>query len=92
MLTEAERLAGDAGVVNACWVQMRAEELPAGLGQFRVVTFAASFHWMDRPKVARVVRTMLDAGGAAVQIDVPGYRCDALAHVAEVGPSVSVSA
>jgi SAM-dependent methyltransferase len=82
MLTEAERLAGDAGVVNARWVQMRAEDLPAGLGQFRLVTFAASFHWMDRPKVARVVRTMLDARGAAVQIDAPGYRCDALADAA----------
>src|SRR3954447_11747159 len=47
MLTEAERLADRAGVTNARWVCMRAEELPATLGRFRVVTFAASFHWLD---------------------------------------------
>ncbi len=82
MLVEAERLADDAGVVDAQWVQMRAEDLPGGLGRFRVVAFAASFHWMDRPKVARVVRTMLHPGGAAVQIDAPAYRCDALADAA----------
>ena len=82
MLIEAERLATEANVVNARWVQMRAEDLPAGLGQFRVVTFAASFHWMDRPKVARAVRTLLDPEGVAVQIDAPANRCDALADAA----------
>ena len=34
----------------------------AGLGSFRIVTFAASFHWMDRPRVASAVATMLDPG------------------------------
>ena len=29
-------------------------DLSAGLGSFRAVTFAASFHWMDRPRVALV--------------------------------------
>ena len=40
MLLEAERLAAQRGVRNARWVQMRAESLPGGLGQFRVITFA----------------------------------------------------
>jgi SAM-dependent methyltransferase len=66
MLEEARRL----GVPNATWVQARAEELPLDLGSFRVVTFAASFHWMDRPLVARTVKGMLEAGGAAVQVDL----------------------
>jgi SAM-dependent methyltransferase len=67
MLDEARRL----DVPNATWVLARAEELPLGLGSFRVVTFAASFHWMDRPLVARTVKDMLDAGvGAAVQVDL----------------------
>jgi hypothetical protein len=70
---------GQAGVRNATWVHERAEALPAGLGSFRVVTFAASFHWMDRPRVASVVATMLDPGGAAVQVDAPGYRIEELA-------------
>jgi hypothetical protein len=33
---------------------------------------------MDRPRVARAVRTMLTSGGAVVQVDAPGYRADAL--------------
>ena len=69
MLAEAERLATDQEVANATWVRLRAEELPAGLGRFRVVTFAQSFHWMDRPRVAGVVRTMLEPDGAVVHVD-----------------------
>jgi SAM-dependent methyltransferase len=73
MIAEAERRAAEEHVANARFVCERAEALPAGLGRFRVVTFAASFHWMDRPRVAAAVRTMLEPGGAAVQIDAPGY-------------------
>jgi SAM-dependent methyltransferase len=69
MLAEAERLANDQEVANATWVRLRAEELPAGLGRFRVVTFAQSFHWMDRPRVAGVVRTMLEPDGVVVHVD-----------------------
>jgi SAM-dependent methyltransferase len=78
MLVEAARLADERGVRNAAWVQMRAEELPAGLGIFRLVTFAASFHWMDRPRVAAAVKSMLTTGGAVVQVDAPGYRIENL--------------
>jgi len=84
MLAEAARLAAAEGIRHATWVRARAEELPAGLGLFRVVTFGASFHWMDRPQVARAVRTMLAPDGAAVQVDAPAYRADEL--LAETGP------
>lgn len=73
MLAEAERLATDQEVANATWVRLRAEELPAGLGRFRVVTFAQSFHWMDRPRVAGAVRTMLEPDGVVVHVD-SAYR------------------
>lgn len=73
MIAEATRLARERNVANATWVQMRAEDLPGGLGTFRAVTFAASFHWMDRPKVAAAVRSMLDQAGCAVQIHAPAY-------------------
>lgn len=76
MIAEATRQAGLAGVTRTRWVQRRAEELPAGLGRFRVVTFAASFHWMDRPLVARAVRSMLDDGGVVVQVTAPAPRPD----------------
>ena len=74
MLAEAARLAAARGVTNATWVQHRAEDLPAGLGRFRMVAFAASFHWMDRPIVARAVRSMIEPQGAVVQIDAPAGR------------------
>ena len=79
MLACASKAAARRGVANASWVCQRAEALPAVLGSFRAVTFAASFHWMDRPRVASAVATMLDPGGAAVQVDAPGYRADELA-------------
>lgn len=50
------------------WRVLRAEELPAGLGTYRVVTFAQSFHWMDRPRVAAAVRGMLEPGGTLVHV------------------------
>jgi SAM-dependent methyltransferase len=69
MLNEAGRLARVRGIANTRWVHAAAEELPAGLGTFRVITFAASFHWMDRPRVAAAAREMLDPGGAVVHVD-----------------------
>jgi ubiquinone/menaquinone biosynthesis C-methylase UbiE len=69
MLAEAQRLATERRIANARWVHGRAEELPAGLGHFRAVTFAASFHWMDRPMVAAAVRTMLEPDGVVVHVD-----------------------
>jgi SAM-dependent methyltransferase len=76
MLAEAERQAAHRGVTNVRWVCARAEELPAGLGSVRVATFAASFHWMDRDRVAATVRRMLEPGGAFVLVsdlkDAPG--------------------
>jgi SAM-dependent methyltransferase len=69
MIQEARRLASERGVMNASWVQGRAEDLSADLGPFDVVTFAASFHWMDRPLVAGIIRRMLEPAGAVVHVD-----------------------
>ncbi|RCG19158.1 class I SAM-dependent methyltransferase [Sphaerisporangium album] len=68
MLAEAGRRAERRGVTNARWVAARAEDLPAGLGGFRVVVFAQSFHWTDRDRVAATVREMLEPGGAFVHM------------------------
>jgi SAM-dependent methyltransferase len=70
MVAEAERAASEEGTDNTTWLRMRAEELPASLGAFRVISFGQSFHWMDRPRVAAAVRDMLDPGGAVVQVDL----------------------
>ena len=85
MLAHASRAAAGRGIGNIAWVRQRAEALPAGLGSFRAVTFAASFHWMDRPRVASALAAMLDRGGAVVQVDAPGYRPEELAAEARRG-------
>ncbi|WP_340375228.1 class I SAM-dependent methyltransferase [Streptomyces sp. SS7] len=68
MLAEAARRAAGDGVANAHWVAARAEDLPAGLGEFRTVTFAQSFHWTERERVAAAVLGMLEPGGTLVHI------------------------
>ena len=70
MLAEARHAAAEEQVTNASWVQLRAEDLPGYLGTFQVISFAQSFHWMDRPRVASAVRRMLDSDGAVVQVDL----------------------
>ncbi|MEZ0447572.1 class I SAM-dependent methyltransferase [Cellulomonas sp. ICMP 17802] len=71
MLAEARRATGSAPVE---WRQLRAEELPGGLGTFRTVVFAQSFHWMDQPLVAELVRGMLDPAGAWVHVAAMTHR------------------
>ncbi len=69
MLVEAEREASARGIRNARWLKLRAEELPAGLGSFRLAVLAQSFHWMDRERVASAVHDMLEPGGAFVHLN-----------------------
>ncbi|MEU7866643.1 class I SAM-dependent methyltransferase [Dactylosporangium sp. NPDC049140] len=69
MIAEAARRAPEIE-----WHVLRGEDLPAGLGTFRVVTFAQSFHWMDQPLVAARVRGMLEPGGAWVHVGGNTHR------------------
>ena len=84
MLTTAAGRANQAGLTNTTWRQLRAEELPADLGSFRVVTFAQSFHWMDQALVADRIRGMLTPDGAWVHVGATTHRgvegTDALPH------------
>jgi SAM-dependent methyltransferase len=68
MLVEAARLAEERDVRNASWRKLRAEELPADVPPVRVVTFAQSFHWLDRRRVAAAARGLLVSGGAVVHV------------------------
>jgi SAM-dependent methyltransferase len=74
MITEAETESARRGVGNARWVEMPAEALPDDLGSFRVATFAQSFHWMNRTKVASAVRGMLEPAGSWVHINATTHR------------------
>ncbi len=94
MLAEAGRRAGRQGVTNARWVAARAEDLPAGLGEFRAVAFAQSFHWTDRDRVAATVLDMLEPGGAFVHMSdlkdpPPDPRAPPLPH--PVPPAAQIS-
>ena len=68
MLAEAARQADRAGITNVTWRHLRGEQLPAGIPAPSVVTFAQSFHWMDRDRVAALVRQMLAEGGVVVHV------------------------
>ena len=68
MVAEARRRGEELGLRSIAFEHLRAEELPAGLGTFRVATFAQSFHWMDRRRVAATVGRMLEPGGAWVHV------------------------
>jgi SAM-dependent methyltransferase len=74
MIAEATRLAKASAVHNTTWRNLRAEDLPAGLGRFRTAVFAQSLHWMDRHRVARSVHDMLDTDGAVVHVHATTHR------------------
>ncbi len=74
MVQEAALQARRLGYGNMRWVCMRAESLPDGLGIFRVVTLAQSFHWMNRPQVAAIAFEMLQPGGALVNVGATTHR------------------
>jgi SAM-dependent methyltransferase len=68
MVATARAEAARRGIGGASFLHMRAESLPAELGRFRLASFAQSFHWLDRPRVAEVVKTMLEPGGAWLHV------------------------
>jgi len=83
LVAEAVGIDADADMVreasgrapaNARFVRMRAEELPAGLGMFDLVTFAQSFHWLVPGVVAPTVHGMLRPGGAVVHVGATTHR------------------
>ncbi len=74
MVVRAAERARQLSISNTVWRCMRAEELPADLGRFRVATFAQSFHWMDRSRVASAVREMIEDGGALVLVQATTHR------------------
>lgn len=74
MLMEADRQADEKGVANVSWRHLRAEQLPADLPPARVVTFAQSFHWLDRHRIAATVRGLLAPGRAVVHVHVTTHE------------------
>lgn len=76
MIAAARLQARRAGIGNVAFRRVRAEQLPAGLGVFDLVTFAQSLHWMKRLKVLGIVRMMLRPGGVCVHVHATTDRGD----------------
>lgn len=74
MVEEAANQAAARSIGNVEWRCMRAEELPGDLDGADVVTFAQSFHWMDRPRVAAAVCRLLAPGGTLVHVSAMTHR------------------
>ena len=74
MLSEAARQAEEKQVTNVVWRQLRGEDLPADLPPARLVTFAQSFHWMDRPQVASAARGLLAPRGALAHVHATTHQ------------------
>lgn len=72
MVREARRL----GLPNARFVRLRAEELPAELGSFRILTLAQSFHWFETADVARSLFELVEPGGALVHVGATTHEGD----------------
>ena len=61
---------------NALFLRLRAEELPASLGRFDLVTLAQSFHWFETEAVARTLHEMLATGGRLVHVGATTHEGD----------------
>ncbi len=67
MLEHAKRKAARRGSSDIRFVQTTAEEIDGTYGGFDLVTVGASFHWMDRQLVGRMIaRDLLVPGGTLV--------------------------
>jgi SAM-dependent methyltransferase len=70
------RVAERGAAANERFVRVRAEELPAGLGTFRAITLAQSFHWFETDEVARTLHGMLEPNGSLVHIGATTHEGD----------------
>lgn len=81
-------VAGRNAAANERFVHLRAEELPAGLGTFRVVTLAQSFHWFSSDDVARTLREMLEPDGTLVFVGATTHEGEGNVPRAEIAELV----
>ena len=68
MLAQARKLAEARHVDHVRLLDMPAEQIGPELGEFKLVTFGASFHWTDRKRVAELAYDRLQPGGGLVLI------------------------
>ena len=63
MLNHAKSIARERGLSEYEFLRMKAEDLPADLGRFRLISFGASFHRTDQEQTLNTVYDMLEPKG-----------------------------
>jgi SAM-dependent methyltransferase len=77
MLDEALSLAVARGLPEFEFHCLKAEDLPAGLGTFRLITFGASYHRVHQARVLETAYDMLEPrGGLALLFPAVPWRGD----------------
>jgi SAM-dependent methyltransferase len=72
MIAEARRQAERAGIANASWICLPAEEISERLGRFRLVTLGNAFHWMRQDEVLDKAYDLIEPGGGIALMGNPG--------------------
>ena len=73
MLQIGERVARRKGIINVSFRNLRAEDLPSPMAPFRLATFGASFHWMDRVRVANQLSELIEPAGGLVALSPSSF-------------------
>lgn len=73
MLQIGERAARRKGIGNVSFRNLRAEGLPRGVAPLRLATFGASFHWMDRVRVANHLYELIEPAGGLVALSPSSF-------------------
>lgn len=74
MLTHAQRTVDSSSLRRVHLDQIKAEQIGPQLGKFRTAVCGASFHWMDRPRVAELVYDRLEPGGRIALLAYSGLH------------------
>jgi SAM-dependent methyltransferase len=83
------RVAERGAAANERFVHLRAEQLPAGLGMFRLVTLAQSFHWFETEEVAATLHGMLESAGSLVHVGATTHEGDGNVPRGEISELIS---
>ncbi len=71
MIEEARRQAEQLEVENARFLVAGGEDIDPGMGEFRLILFGSSLHWMDINDVLAKARAVLAPGGGIAICGVP---------------------
>jgi ubiquinone/menaquinone biosynthesis C-methylase UbiE len=63
MVEEGRKTAEEEGIQNIEWLNKSADDLDESIGKFKLITFGASFHWINREKFVKLAYNILEDDG-----------------------------